>query len=236
MLQVDAVRSGYTAIDVLDRVSLQVPEGKIVAVLGANGAGKTALIRAISGLNAVRGGRIVLDGQRIDGQRTDAIVRRGIIHVPQGRMLFGEMTVLENLEMGGYLLAGRDVLQQRLSQVFEFFPILRERAAQRAAYLSGGEQQMLALGRAMMPKPKVLLLDEPSLGLGPKMLDSILERVRTINATGAAVLIAEQNARKALRIADHCYVLENGRIALDGPAEMLLQDERVEKSYLGATH
>ena len=236
MLQVDAVRSGYTAIDVLDRVSLQVPEGKTVAVLGANGAGKTALIRAISGLNAVRGGRIVLDGQRIDGQRTDAIVRRGIIHVPQGRMLFGEMTVLENLEMGGYLVAGRDVLQQRLSQVFEFFPILRERAAQRAAYLSGGEQQMLALGRAMMPKPKVLLLDEPSLGLGPKMLDSILERVRTINATGAAVLIAEQNARKALRIADHCYVLENGRIALDGPAEMLLQDERVEKSYLGATH
>ena len=236
MLQVDAVRSGYTAIHVLDRVSLQVPEGKIVAVLGANGAGKTALIRAISGLNAVRGGRIVLDGQRIDGQRTDAIVRRGIIHVPQGRMLFGEMTVLENLEMGGYLVAGRDVLQQRLSQVFEFFPILRERAAQRAAYLSGGEQQMLALGRAMMPKPKVLLLDEPSLGLGPKMLDSILERVRTINATGAAVLIAEQNARKALRIADHCYVLENGRIALDGPAEMLLQDERVEKSYLGATH
>ena len=236
MLQVDAVRSGYTAIDVLDRVSLQVPEGKIVAVLGANGAGKTALIRAISGLNAVRGGRIFLDGQRIDGQRTEAIVRRGIIHVPQGRMLFGEMTVLENLEMGGYLVAGRDVLQQRLSQVFEFFPILRERAAQRAAYLSGGEQQMLALGRAMMPKPKVLLLDEPSLGLGPKMLDSILERVRTINATGAAVLIAEQNARKALRIADHGYVLENGRIAFDGPAEVLLHDERVEKSYLGVTH
>jgi branched-chain amino acid transport system ATP-binding protein len=236
MLAVDGLVSGYTAIDVLHRVSLEVPTGAIVGVLGANGAGKTALLRAISGLNPVRGGRVVFDGRELAGSTTDTIVRHRVIHMPQGRMLFGAMSVRENLELGAYLVAERAAFDERLDTVFRLFPILKERAGQLAAFLSGGEQQMLALGRAWMSSPLLLLLDEPSLGLAPKVFDAILDAVRTINKTGVSVLIAEQNARKVLRFADHCYVLENGKVAFHGPGPELLRDERIERTYLGASH
>ena len=236
MLVVEHLRSGYTPIDVLSDVSISVPDRGIVGVLGANGAGKTALLRAISGLNPVRGGRVVFDGNDLGGASTDDIVLRGVIQVPQGRLLFGEMTVRENLELGAYLIRDRALLEQRLDHVFTLFPILLERSAQAAAYLSGGEQQMLAIGRALMSNPKILLLDEPSLGLAPKTLDLILDKVRAINAEGAAVLIAEQNARKVLRLAHHCYVMENGTVAFHGTGTELMHDERIERTYLGASH
>jgi branched-chain amino acid transport system ATP-binding protein len=236
MLSVDALRSGYTAIDVLKGVSLHVPDRAIIGVLGPNGAGKTALLRAISGLNPVRDGRITFDECELGSASPDAIVRRGVIHVPQGRMLFGPMSVQENLELGAYGETDRKALQQRLALVHRMFPILAERSGQPAAYLSGGEQQMLALGRALMGKPKLLLLDEPSLGLAPKVFDTIIERVRVIHEAGASILIAEQNVRKVLRIADHCYVLENGSVAFDGPSAELMRDARIERTYLGAGH
>jgi branched-chain amino acid transport system ATP-binding protein len=234
MLSVESLRSGYTGIDALKGVSVTVPDNAIVGVLGPNGAGKTALLRAISGLNPVHGGRISFAGTDISRASPDTVVRHGVIHVPQGRMLFGSMSVRENLELGAYLQTDRTAIQQRLALVHELFPVLAQRSAQAAAYLSGGEQQMLALGRALMGNPRLLLLDEPSLGLAPKVLDTILERVRAIHAAGASILIAEQNARKVLRMAHHCYVLENGTVAFDGPAAELLRDARIERTYLGA--
>ena len=236
MLRIEELISGYTGIDVLHQISLEVPTGAVVGVLGANGAGKTALLRAISGLNPVRGGRVMFDGTELAGSSTDAVVRHKVIHMPQGRMLFGAMSVSENLELGAYLVGDRATFDERLARVFELFPILKERAGQTAALLSGGEQQMLALGRAWMSSPKLLLLDEPSLGLAPKLFDAIIDAVRTINATGVSVLIAEQNARKVLRFADHCYVLENGKVAFHGSGPELLRDERIERTYLGASH
>jgi branched-chain amino acid transport system ATP-binding protein len=236
MLSVESLRSGYTGIDVLKGVSFSVADDAIIGMLGPNGAGKTALMRAISGLNPVRGGRISFAGADITRASPDVVVRHGLIQVPQGRMLFGSMTVRENLELGAYLQTDGTAIEQRLSVVHELFPVLRERSRLEAAYLSGGEQQMLALGRALMGNPKLLLLDEPSLGLAPKVLDAILERVRAIHAAGASILIAEQNARKVLRMAHHCYVLENGAVAFDGPASELLHDARIEKTYLGAGH
>ena len=236
MLSVESLRSGYTGIDVLKGVSFAVGDHAIIGVLGPNGAGKTALMRAISGLNPVRGGRISFADTDITGASPDVVVRHGVIQVPQGRMLFGSMTVRENLELGAYLQTDGMAIEQQLSVVHELFPVLRERSGLEAAYLSGGEQQMLALGRALMGNPKLLLLDEPSLGLAPKVLDAILERVRAIHAAGASILIAEQNARKVLRMAHHCYVLENGAVAFDGPASELLHDARIEKTYLGAGH
>ena len=236
MLSIEGLRSGYTAVDVLKGVSLDVPERAIIGVLGPNGAGKTALLRAISGLNPVRGGRIAYGGADLTAAPPDAAVRAGVIHVPQGRMLFGSMTVRENLELGAYLQTDRARIKARLHEVQTLFPVLRERSGQAAAYLSGGEQQMLALGRALMGDPKLLLLDEPSLGLAPKVFDAILEQVKAIHSAGASILIAEQNARKVLRMADHCYVMENGAIAFDGPAAALLRDARIEQTYLGAGH
>jgi branched-chain amino acid transport system ATP-binding protein len=236
MLSVESLRSGYTALDVLKGVTLSVPDGAIVGVLGPNGAGKTALLRAISRLNPVRGGRIAFAGADLTSASPDAVVRRGIVHVPQGRMLFGSMTVRENLELGAYLQHDRAAVQQRLAHVHELFPVLGERAGQPAAYLSGGEQQMLALGRALMGSPRLLLLDEPSLGLAPKTFDTILERIRVIHRAGASILIAEQNVRKVLRLADRCYVLENGAVAFEGASADLVRDARIEQTYLGAGH
>jgi branched-chain amino acid transport system ATP-binding protein len=236
MLRIEALRSGYTAIDVLKGVSLSVPDNAIVGVLGPNGAGKTALLRAISGLNPVRGGRIDFGDASLAGALPDTVVRLGVVQVPQGRMLFGPMTVRENLELGAYLQTDRAAVQASLALVHALFPVLFERSRQPAAYLSGGEQQMLALARALMGKPRLLLLDEPSLGLAPKVFDTILDRVREIHAAGASILIAEQNARKVLRLAQHCYVLENGAVAFDGPAAELARDPRIERTYLGAGH
>jgi branched-chain amino acid transport system ATP-binding protein len=234
MLSVDAVRSGYTGIDVLKGVSLAVPDNAIVGVLGPNGAGKTALLRAISGLNPVRSGSIAFDGHELAAAAPDQVVRTGVIHVPQGRMLFDVMSVRENLELGAYLDTDRRSVAGRLAQVHRLFPVLAERGDQAAALLSGGEQQMLALGRALMARPRLLLLDEPSLGLAPRVFDTILEHVLQIHAAGASILIAEQNARKVLRMAHHCYVLDNGNVAFHGPAAELLRDPRIEKTYLGA--
>jgi branched-chain amino acid transport system ATP-binding protein len=227
--------AGYGRVPVVRDISLAIGEGRIVGLLGANGAGKTTLMRAVSGLATMQGGSVEFAGSDVTGLSSAQRVARGLIQVPQGRHLFGEMSVHENLEMGAYLVADR-VAQARLKEVFSLFPILRERERQPAALLSGGEQQMLAVGRALMSGPRCLLMDEPSLGLAPKTFDLILEVVKRINGDGTTVFIAEQNARKVLRVAHYCYVLENGRIATEGESAALLADDRIQRSYLGVAH
>ena len=233
MLEVRNLDAGYGRVRVLCGVSLNVPAGKIVALLGANGAGKTTLMRAIAGLAAIHGGSITLGGETVTGRAPEALVREGLVLVPQGRLLFGDMTVRENLEIGAHTVPGRDTWRAQLSRVEALFPILRERAGQMAALLSGGEQQMLALARALMSSPRFLLLDEPSLGLSPKAFGTIIDAIRSINAQGTPVLIAEQNVRRILRLADYVYVLETGRIELEGEGPQLMADDRIRASYLG---
>jgi branched-chain amino acid transport system ATP-binding protein len=233
MLEVRNLDAGYGRVRVLCGVSLNVPAGKIVALLGANGAGKTTLMRAIAGLAAIHGGSVTLGGETVTGRAPEALVREGLVLVPQGRLLFGDMTVRENLEIGAYTVPGRDTWRAQLSRVEALFPILRERAGQMAALLSGGEQQMLALARALMSSPRFLLLDEPSLGLSPKAFGTIIDAIRSINAQGTPVLIAEQNVRRILRLADYVYVLETGRIELEGEGPQLMADDRIRASYLG---
>jgi branched-chain amino acid transport system ATP-binding protein len=226
--------AGYGRVPVVRDISLEIADGRIVGLLGANGAGKTTLMRAVSGLATVQGGRVFLTGDDITQVSSAERVARGLIQVPQGRHLFRDMSVRENLEMGAYLV-GVDVAQRRIQEVFALFPILRERERQLAALLSGGEQQMLAVGRALMSGPRYLLMDEPSLGLAPKAFDLILDVVQRLNATGTTVFIAEQNARKVLRVAHYCHVLENGRIAVEGESAVLLADDRIQRSYLGVS-
>jgi branched-chain amino acid transport system ATP-binding protein len=227
--------AGYGRVPVVRDINLEIAAGRIVGLLGANGAGKTTLMRAVSGLATVQGGRIEFAGNDVTSLSSAGLVARGLIQVPQGRHLFGEMSVRENLEMGAYLVAG-EAEKTRMQEVFSLFPILRERERQAAALLSGGEQQMLAVGRALMSGPRCLLMDEPSLGLAPKAFDLILDVVKRINAAGTTVFIAEQNARKVLRVAHYCYVLENGRIATEGESDVLLADDRIQRSYLGVAH
>jgi branched-chain amino acid transport system ATP-binding protein len=227
--------AGYGRVPVVRDISLDIGEGRIVGLLGANGAGKTTLMRAISGLATMQGGSVEFAGRDVTGLSTAQRVARGLIQVPQGRHLFGEMSVRENLEMGAYLVVDR-VARVRLLDVFSLFPILGERERQPAALLSGGEQQMLAVGRALMSGPRCLLMDEPSLGLAPKTFDLILEVVKRINRDGTTIFIAEQNARKVLRVAHYCYVMENGRIATEGESTALLADDRIQRSYLGVAH
>ena len=227
--------AGYGRVPVVRDINLDIADGRIVGLLGANGAGKTTLMRAVSGLATMQGGRIEFAGNDVTSLSSADLVARGLIQVPQGRHLFGEMSVRENLEMGAYLVSGQDE-KARMQEVFSLFPILRERERQAAALLSGGEQQMLAVGRALMSGPRCLLMDEPSLGLAPKAFDLILDVVKRINAGGTTVFIAEQNARKVLRVAHYCYVLENGRIATEGESAVLLVDDRIQRSYLGVAH
>jgi branched-chain amino acid transport system ATP-binding protein len=227
--------AGYGRVPVVRDINLEIATGRIVGLLGANGAGKTTLMRAVSGLATVQRGRIEFAGNDVTSLSSADLVARGLIQVPQGRHLFGEMSVRENLEMGAYLVAG-EAEKTRMQEVFSLFPILRERERQAAALLSGGEQQMLAVGRALMSGPRCLLMDEPSLGLAPKAFDLILDVVKRINAAGTTVFIAEQNARKVLRVAHYCYVLENGRIAAEGESDVLLADDRIQRSYLGVAH
>jgi branched-chain amino acid transport system ATP-binding protein len=234
MLEVRALHAGFGRLPVLRDVSVSLPGGRIVGLLGPNGAGKTTLLRAICGLATVHSGTIVFDGVDVTRRAAQDLVRLGLVLVPQGRLLFGEMTVAENLELGAYLARDRGEAAARLRRVHELFPILRERSAQPAALLSGGEQQMLAVGRALMSRPRCLLLDEPSIGLAPKIFDRILAVVDEINADGIPILIAEQNARKILRVAHDCYVLENGCVALEGRSRDLAGDQRVRDLYLGA--
>ena len=235
MLEVDNLRAGYGRVTVLREVSIRVPQDKIVGLLGANGAGKTTLIRAISGLASIHTGEIRFLGERTSDMSPQGLVRRGLVQVPQGRLLFGEMSVRENLEMGAYLVRSSEEFEKQLDFVHTLFPILRERAHQSAGLLSGGEQQMLAVGRALMSKPRCLLLDEPSLGLAPKVFSAILDAVGRIHRLGIPVLIAEQNVRKVLKFADYCYVLENGCVALEGEPKSLSAEAEVRASYLGAS-
>jgi branched-chain amino acid transport system ATP-binding protein len=234
-LRLDHFSAGYGRVPVVRDISLEIGDGRIVGLLGANGAGKTTLMRAVSGLATMQGGSVEFAGSDITGWSSAERVARGLIQVPQGRHLFGEMSVRENLEMGAYLVADQ-VAQTRMRDVFSLFPILRERERQPAALLSGGEQQMLAVGRALMSGPRCLLMDEPSLGLAPKTFDLILDVVKRINGGGTTVFIAEQNARKVLGVAHYCYVLENGRIATEGEGGALLADDQIQRSYLGVTH
>ncbi|KAB2345211.1 ABC transporter ATP-binding protein [Actinomadura rudentiformis] len=226
----------HDVILVLRGVSLEVPEGEIVALLGANGAGKTTLLRAISGLldvhdGEVTKGSVLLDGRPIHELPPTRVVRLGVRQVMEGRRIFAELTVEENLRLGAHTNAG--ALAENLDRVYGLFPVIKERRGRTAGYLSGGEQQMLAVGRALMSEPKLLLLDEPSLGLAPKMVEQIRDIIVEINRQGTTVLLVEQNATMALAIAGHGYVLETGKIVMDRPAQELLQDEDIREFYLG---
>ncbi len=233
MLQVSGLRAGYGAIEALCDVSFAVEEGEIATLIGANGAGKTTTLLCISGLVRPRAGRISFDGCDLSTLAPHEIVRLGIAHSPEGRKVFPRMTVLENLEMGAYTRTDPAGVARDFDRVFSLFPVLAERRRQTAGTLSGGEQQMLAVGRALMSQPKLLLLDEPSLGLAPLIAAKIFEVIREINKAGTTVLLVEQNARMALKLAHHGHVLETGRIALSDRAAALLEDPRVKGAYLG---
>ncbi len=234
VLEVANVHTYYGHVHALKGISLQVDPGEIVALIGANGAGKTTTLRTISGLIRPREGDVRILGQSIRGVPAHRIVYMGVSHSPEGRKIFSTLSVDENLNMGAYTLGGaKERIEEHRERVFKLFPRLAERRKQLAGTLSGGEQQMLAIGRALMADPKILLLDEPSLGLAPLLVRAIFDTVCEINQSGTTILLVEQNARAALRLADKGYVLETGSIVLSGPAKDLLDDERVRKSYLG---
>jgi branched-chain amino acid transport system ATP-binding protein len=230
LLRLDSVEAGYADLVAVRDVSLEVRAGEVVALIGSNGAGKTTTLRAITGLVPVRRGRIELDGARIDGRPSSQVVGRGIAHVPEGRQLFPTMSVRENLELGA---RDRRARARRLDEVFALFPRLRERQAQVAGTLSGGEQQMCAIGRGLMANPTLLLLDEPSLGLAPLMVKLIFDTLRRINAAGTTILLVEQNVPRALALCHRAYVMENGRIVLDGPRDALQASPHIREAYLG---
>jgi branched-chain amino acid transport system ATP-binding protein len=231
MLSLESVDVGYGQIKALKSVSMKVGERQIVALLGANGAGKTTVLRSISGLLRASGGSIAIDGARLDRLLPEEIVRRGVVHVPEGRRVFAGLSVLENLRMGAYCRTGD--IRHDLQRVYTYFPILGQRSKQAGGSLSGGEQQMLAIARALMARPKVLLLDEPSLGLAPKLVAEIFRIIRSINADGVTVLLVEQNAYQALSIAHYSYVLRVGRVVLEGTGEEMKDRNDVVRSYLG---
>lgn len=233
MLKIDNIDVYYGAIHALKGISLEVNEGEIVTLIGANGAGKSTTLRTISGLLKPKTGSITFLGQNIAGVRAHEIVKKGISQVPEGRRVFAEMTVMENLDLGAFVRKDKAGIQQDLKHVFELFPRLEERKNQSAGTLSGGEQQMLAMGRALMSRPRLLLLDEPSMGLAPLLVQEIFNIIKEIKETGTTILLVEQNAKMALSIADKAYVLETGRISLEGTGKELLHSEAVQKAYLG---
>lgn len=233
LLSIENLEVSYGGIKALRGVSLTVEQGEVVTLIGANGAGKTSTLRAISGLAPVTGGRIVFGGVDITKTPADQIVRAGIGHSPEGRRIFANMSVHENLEMGAYLRKAGQEVASDLNHVLGLFPRLKERLSQNAGTLSGGEQQMLAMGRALMGRPKMLLLDEPSLGLAPFLVRDIFQIIRTINSEGTTILLVEQNARMALKAATRGYVLETGAITIADSAEALLASDEVRKAYLG---
>lgn len=233
MLQIDDVDVFYGSVHALKGVSLHVEKGELVTLIGANGAGKSTLLKTLSGLNRPRNGIITFLGQRIDRMSPTEIVRLGIVHCPEGRRIFPDMKVGENLDMGAYVRRDRSNLRKDVEKVFSFFPILRDRYDQRAGNLSGGEQQMLAIGRALLAQPQLLMLDEPSLGLAPILVEQIAEIIRELHESGTTVLLNEQNAEMALHLADRGYVLETGRVVLEGDSRTLLREEHVRKAYLG---
>jgi branched-chain amino acid transport system ATP-binding protein len=233
LLEVKGLDVSYGDVQALWEVSLQVEEGTILALVGANGAGKTTLLKTVSGLIHARKGDILLSGKPLKNLKAHEIVDRGIVHVPEGRRLFSELTVLENLNMGAYILRAHLHFAESLERVYSLFPILKNRKNQRAGTLSGGEQQMLAIGRALMARPKLIMLDEPSLGLSPILVRTVFELISTLNEQKLTVLLVEQNIYQALKIAHHAYVLKTGKIVMSGRADELLVNEEIRKTYIG---
>jgi branched-chain amino acid transport system ATP-binding protein len=233
MLELTQVTAGYEAFTALWDVSLRVSAGEAVAVVGPNGAGKTTLLRAISGLIAPRAGRVSFEGAELGGRPAYEIVAHGIAHVPEGRRLFPQLTVAENLKMGAFLPAARAHFHENLERVYTLFPVLAERRGQRAGSLSGGEQQMLAVGRALMSRPKLILFDEPSMGLAPVMVLRLFDLIRRVREEGYTILVVEQNVRQVLKLVDRAYLLEVGRIKMEGRAADLAEQDFVRKAYVG---
>jgi branched-chain amino acid transport system ATP-binding protein len=233
LLELDNVHTYYGRIHALKGISLRVEEGEIVTLIGANGAGKTTTLRTISGLIRARHGSVKLHGKDITKMPPHEIVYLGVGHIPEGRGIFPRLTVMENLEMGAFTLSDTVEIKKRMDNVFEIFPRLKERMYQKGGTLSGGEQQMLATGRGMMLKPKILLMDEPSMGLAPVLVDAIFDIIKKLNSEGSTILLVEQNALVALRVAARAYVLETGKIALSGDAKEVAQNPDVKKAYLG---
>jgi branched-chain amino acid transport system ATP-binding protein len=233
MLEIHGLVCGYGEAAAVNDVSLRVERGQLVALIGANGAGKTTLLRAISGLLPIAGGRIVFDGADITGAPAGAILARGLAHCPEGRRVFSDLTVAENLAMGAYLRTDRAGVADDLGRVYEQFPRLAERRRQMAGTLSGGEQQMLALGRALMSRPKLIMFDEPSLGLAPSVVERTFAIIRDIRAAGATVLMVEQNAYAVLEMCDHAYLMETGSVVLEGSGRELIDHPHVRSAYLG---
>jgi len=233
LLEVEALHVSYGAIQALRGVTVTLGKGEVVALIGANGAGKTSTLRAVSGMLRPAGGRIRLDGADITGMKSNALVPRGMAHAPEGRGIFLNLTVEENLDLGAYLRRDRAEIEKDIEECFGLFPLLRERRKQMCATLSGGEQQMLAISRALMSRPRLLLLDEPSLGLAPQVVETIFRILREVNRKGVSILLVEQNAHLALSLADYGYVLETGEVVMTGPGRELLQSPEIRKAYLG---
>ena len=232
MIEVKEITVRYGGITALDRVSLTIPDRKMISIVGANGAGKSTTINAISGMVPLAGGEIFFEGHRLDVQ-PHLITRLGIVQVPEGRKIFSSITVKENLLLGAYTIRDRKHVEETLKKVYRTFPILEERQGQPGGTLSGGEQQMLAIARGLMSEPRILLLDEPSLGLAPLMVLGIFKMIQTLNQDGLTILLVEQNAQKALTIADYAYVLETGRMVAEGEGKKIAEDPVVKKAYLG---
>lgn len=233
MLEIKDIEVFYGMIQAIKGVSFEVNEGEVIALIGANGAGKTTILHSITGLIAPKKGEILFEGQDITSTPAHKIVSMGMAHVPEGRRVFAQLTVLENLKMGAFTRKDKDEIEESMIRVYKRFPRLEERKNQMAGTLSGGEQQMLAMGRALMSRPRIILMDEPSMGLSPIFVNEIFDIIREVSEGGTTVLLVEQNAKKALAIADRAYVLETGKIVLDGKAEELLNDDSVKKAYLG---
>ena len=233
LLEIKDLEVNYGVIKAIKGVSFEVNEGEIIALIGANGAGKTTILHTITGLIQAKKGSIVFDGKELTKTPPHKIVSMGMAHVPEGRRIFQQLSVLENLKLGAYTRKDKSEIASTLKMVYERFPRLEERKNQVAGTLSGGEQQMLAMGRALMSKPRIILMDEPSMGLSPLLVSEIFDIIKVINESGTTVLLVEQNAKKALSIADRAYVLETGKITLSGDAKDLINDESVKKAYLG---
>ncbi len=233
MLKVTDLQVYYGVIQAIKGISFEVNEGEVIALIGANGAGKTTILHTITGLVEAKGGTVEFEGTNITKMPGHKIVTLGMAHVPEGRRVFAELTVLENLKLGAYTRKDKNEIEASLQMVYKRFPRLEERKNQLAGTLSGGEQQMLAMGRALMSHPKIILMDEPSMGLSPIFVNEIFDIIKEVSASGTTVLLVEQNAKKALSIADRAYVLETGKIVLEGDAKELMNDESVKKAYLG---
>lgn len=235
-LQIQNLASGYGKMEILHNVSLKANQGEALAVIGPNGAGKTTLLKTIFGLIRMSRGKILFDGKEITGFNTQNLLRIGLSYVPQGRIIAPEMTTEENLEMGGYIVDDREEVKRRMKHIYEIFPILESRAKQRAGYLSGGEQQMLAIGRALMLNPRLIMVDEPSLGLGPRIVEQVYEKLLEMVKAGTTLILVEQNAYKALKTCQRAYIVEAGRVKYEGPSKDLLANQEVVDYYLRGSY